>query len=707
MNRKVIDRRKINKYIAVLIGVVINVGLSLIAHFAIGIPLYLDTMGTIVVSAVSGLYPGVLTALLTNLICTSFDPASLYFAIINCLIAMLTTYITRNDKIKRVGKIALLLFGTAFLSGIMGAIEQWALFGKPQIAEVEKTVNTISEVSGVGGLPCFLMVNFGLNLVDKAITVALALLLIRFTPQKVKDDLYQSEWRQKPLTKEQLKEMGLKNIGGLRTLRGRITALLAVTAVVLTVVITLISLRLYYDRTKEEHVVSVQNAAKFGAYLIDGDMVDTYLAEGPTNSQYLKTFETLKKAKDAFPGLEYLYVYQIREDGCHIVFDVDPEMDMWTEVNSIIPFDESFADYLPLLLNGEKVPPIESNDTYGWLLTAYEPVYNSAGKCAAYVGADISMIYLSDFITSFLKRARLIFSAFLLVILVYGIWNTGATMVYPINSMAAATKAFGGDDKANLEEHVKALRSLEIRTDDEIQNLYGAICRMAVDTTDQIKYIEQYTEAVTQMQRGLIITMADLVENRDSDTGAHIQKTAAYVRIILEGLKKKGYYYEKLTDKYISDVEMSAPLHDVGKIHISDTVLNKKGKLTEEEYEIMKTHTTAGRKIMERAISTVQGESYLKEARNMAAYHHEKWDGSGYPEGLHGEVIPLSARVMAVADVFDALVSRRVYKPPMTLERALEILKNDSGTHFDPKCVEAFIDSLDDVKAVMRKYQND
>ena len=207
------------------------------------------------------------------------------------------------------------------------------------------------------------------------------------------------------------------------------------------------------------------------------------------------------------------------------------------------------------------------------------------------------------------------------------------------------------------------------------------------------------------MQNGLIITMADMVENRDSDTGAHIQKTAEYVRIIVNGLKRKGYYAEKLTSKYMSDVVMSAPLHDVGKINISDAILNKPGKLSDEEYEIMKTHTTLGRNLLEKAISTISGENYLKEARNMAAYHHEKWDGSGYPEGLHGEVIPLSARIMAVADVFDALSSKRVYKPAFPLNQALEIISNGAGKEFDPKCVEVFMDSLDEVKRVLRKYK--
>ena len=148
----------------------------------------------------------------------------------------------------------------------------------------------------------------------------------------------------------------------------------------------------------------------------------------------------------------------------------------------------------------------------------------------------------------------------------------------------------------------------------------------------------------------------------------------------------------------------SAPLHDVGKINIPDEILNLPRKLTDEEFEVIKTHTTAGKAIIEKAITTVQGGNYLKEARNMAAYHHERWDGKGYPEGLHGEVIPLSARIMAVADVFDALTSPRVYKPAFPLEKALEIITEGSGSQFDPKCVEAFMDSLPEVRVILNKF---
>ncbi len=221
---------------------------------------------------------------------------------------------------------------------------------------------------------------------------------------------------------------------------------------------------------------------------------------------------------------------------------------------------------------------------------------------------------------------------------------------------------------------------------------------------DQYRDIRRFSEIAMKMRDGLIILMADMVENRDSDTGDHIQKTASYVRIILNGLKRKGYYSEQMTSQYMIYVEKSAPLHDVGKIKIPDAILNKPGRLTAEEFEIMKTHATVGKEIIEKAMSTIEGGSYLREARNMAAYHHEKWNGTGYPEGLKEEEIPLSARIMAVADVFDALTSARVYKPAFPLDEALRMIEEGKGTQFDPKCVEVFLESVSDIKDVLRKY---
>jgi response regulator RpfG family c-di-GMP phosphodiesterase len=322
------------------------------------------------------------------------------------------------------------------------------------------------------------------------------------------------------------------------------------------------------------------------------------------------------------------------------------------------------------------------------------------------VGADASLDFMQSYMRDFSFRVLLVFSGFFVLILSYGLWISMRYLVYPIKSLAATVTGFDQEnaDQEILDRNVKQICSLDIRTGDEVEQLYQALCRMTEGTAEQMRRVRHYAQISSEMQNGLIITMADMVENRDSDTGAHVQKTSAYVRIILNGLKRKGYYLNKLTPHYMSDVETSAPLHDVGKISIPDAILNKPGKLNDEEFAIMKTHTTEGMRIIDKTIDRVNGGEYLKEARNMAAYHHERWDGKGYPEGLAGEVIPLSARVMAVADVFDALASPRIYKPAFPLEKALDIISEGAGTQFDPKCVEVFMDSLDEVKAILKKY---
>jgi energy-coupling factor transport system substrate-specific component len=196
-----------------------------------------------------------------------------------------------------------------------------------------------------------------------------------------------------------------------------------------------------------------------------------------------------------------------------------------------------------------------------------------------------------------------------------------------------------------------------------------------------------------------------MVESRDQNTGDHVKNTAEYTRIIMDEMVKEGIYKDLLTPELISDIYHSAPLHDVGKISISDTILNKPGKLTDEEFEKMKSHSEEGAMIIDRVMNSMpqSDAGYLKEARNLALYHHEKWDGTGYPTGLSGEEIPLSARIMAVADVFDALISERSYKKAFSFEKAIEIIKESSGTHFDPNIVKAFLNAKDEVRKIANK----
>ena len=341
-------------------------------------------------------------------------------------------------------------------------------------------------------------------------------------------------------------------------------------------------------------------------------------------------------------------------------------------------------------------------------MSVFYPVKDSFDNCICFVCGDVTLTYFADYMRKFILQVGVILSGFFVLIVAYALWTTDVYSTYPISSMAEMLDRFSkqGNLQEQLDENVREIRALDIKTGDETEKLYHSICSMSLSQAEQMRSIRKLSESTAKMQDGLIMTMADMVENRDYDMGAHIQRTTAIVRIVLESLKKKGYYVEKLTPKFMSDVIRSAPLYDVGKIKVPNEILFKPGKLTDEEFEIVKTHAAEGKKILDNAISTSNGDNYLKEARNMAAYHHERWDGTGYPDGLHGEVIPLSARIMAIADVFDDITSDRVYRKAYSFDKAIEIMEGYSGTVFDPKCVEAFMDALPEIKVIMMKYGN-
>ena len=213
------------------------------------------------------------------------------------------------------------------------------------------------------------------------------------------------------------------------------------------------------------------------------------------------------------------------------------------------------------------------------------------------------------------------------------------------------------------------------------------------------------TREVMAIQDVTILAMASLAETRDSDTGNHIRRTQFYVKALAEKLKTHPRFSHFLTDQTINMLFKSAPLHDIGKVGIPDRILLKPGRFEPHEFDIMKTHTTLGRDAIEHAeISLGTEVEFLKMAKEIALSHQEKWDGSGYPQGLAGDSIPISARLMAVADVYDALISRRVYKLGMSHEKAVAIIVEGRGTHFDPDMVDAFSQLQDEFRAIAAKY---
>ena len=210
---------------------------------------------------------------------------------------------------------------------------------------------------------------------------------------------------------------------------------------------------------------------------------------------------------------------------------------------------------------------------------------------------------------------------------------------------------------------------------------------------EQVKLNDKVNEEIrkkSEMQKSVIEDLADIIESRDIETGEHIKRTKKYVTILVDAMKNNDKYKDILTDKYCDNIINAAPLHDIGKIVVSDLILCKPGKLTDEEFDKMKIHTTKGGDIIKNILKDLGDEDFLNVAYDIATFHHEKWNGKGYPQNLAGTDIPLPARIMAIADVFDALVAERVYKKPMPVDKAINIIIEDAGTHFDPDLVEIF-----------------
>jgi len=217
---------------------------------------------------------------------------------------------------------------------------------------------------------------------------------------------------------------------------------------------------------------------------------------------------------------------------------------------------------------------------------------------------------------------------------------------------------------------------------------------------ERTSQLQQKTEQLQHLQNGIVFVIADMVENRDEETGGHVERTTAYIKVLVDAMLAQGIYADELNAIDLDLFVSSARLHDVGKISISDIILNKPAKLTDEEFVVMKTHSAEGERIVEQIVSRTGGAEFLHHAKLFAGYHHERWDGKGYPHGLATTDIPLQGRIMAIVDVYDALVSVRPYKRAFTADEAVNIIMEGAGKQFDPAIVDVFYNIRDQFEAV-------
>lgn len=701
------EKRRGLRFLQMIIMCIIGIAINILGSFlakTFSWKIYLDTVGTVLAAVFGGYIPGVITGISTNIfIGFLIDGTSFFYGSLNVLIALVSAYFARKHYLRKPLGILVFILSLAAIGGILGSAIGWCISGdlKDEVGNHE-----LFSAGHWGEFFHSIIANLYIDILDKAITVLIAAIPYNLLPTDLRRNLRYRGWQQRALSREEKDEM-MKMETRKTSLRTKVVLLLVVFSLVISGFATIVSVSLYRKNSVEEKKRFAQETASLAAAVVGPDIVDDVLALKRAANGYSRTENLLKEIKATSPDIEYVYVYQIREDGCHVIFDLDTEAVEASEPGDVLEIEDAFREYMPALLAGEKIEPIVSNDAFGWLLTIYQPIYDEFDKCVAYACVDISMKQLTANYIIFMTKMISLYLGFLLLALVFGWWFAEYSITFPVNTMAQSAGSFAFNNDEGLDESVENLKNLEIHTGDEIENLYSALVKMSSDSVNYVEELEAKNDTISKMQMALIMVLADMVEGRDEDTGDHIRKTAAYTRIIMNGLRKKGYYTEQLTDQFMHDVFHSAPLHDIGKIGVSDLILNKPGKLTDEEFVEMKKHTLIGEDILDKVIATVPHSGYLIEARNLAGGHHEKWNGKGYPRGLSGEEIPLAARIMAVADVFDALISKRVYKPPFTIEKALSIIKEDAGSHFDPLVAEAFLAEEEEVRKVAEAFGND
>ena len=678
----------------VVFGRVLNLVCSKIVSL-LNLPFYFDCIGTIAAAITGGFMPGVLVGFFTNILSGITDYTNLYYGVLNVLIALVTAFFSQKQYFKKITwKLIIPISIFVLIGGGIGSVITWGLYGNTMGDELASSLagkiytNVIQDAFWAQMYAGLIM-----DLPDKIISTFIAFFIYKAYPKKFKP--------QRDII--HLESLARKGV----SLSGKIIICVTLIFGVAAAVVTYVSFRQFRDTLVNSEAEYATDTAKFAASMLDGDKVDEYLERKDSAEGYFRIKRYYGLILNSSDRIQYLYVYQIQEDGCHVVFDIDTPDVPGSETGEVIPFDESFTPYIDDLLAGREIDPIITDDTYGWLLSSYVPVYDSNNRCKCYVCVDVAMPNITEVERTFTFRITTLLMGFFITILTLSVYLAKRFIVTPVNSLAKLAGDFAYTNDEARKETLDSIKELEIRTGDEIEHLYNAMAKTTRDTVDYINQSQRKNEAISTFQSGMINVMADLVESRDQSTGEHIKNTSSYVEIICDELIKEGKFSDILDEDFKNNIVSSAPMHDIGKIKVSDTILNKPGKFEPWEYEIMKTHAEEGAKIIHTVKKTVENEelkeNYLGEAENMAHYHHEKWNGQGYPSGLKGEEIPLSARIMAVADVFDALVAVRVYKPAMPFEKAVSIIKEGSGEHFDPDVVEAFVNAEEKIRAVTDK----
>ena len=493
-------------------GLFLNLLGSLIAK-TFNLPIYLDTCGTIFVAALGSYMPGIAVGFLTNLIKAFFDSHQMYFSSVSILIAIFSTFFARKGFFTSLGKALILVpLLTIFVNG--------------SSLVIEKFLYTASFIQSMSALNLTFTTNFNNEFLDKFLSVFVAFLIFRKTPAHIKHSFRLLGQKQAPLTEEMKSFMEEKNYLS-SSLRTKLLFILMLSSFLVSSSIAVISYLLFKDAFISERIKTIDGMNAVILNEINPAHIDDYIKFGRDSKSYREIQDKLYAIKNSNSAIKYLYVYRFSEEGCQVVFDLNTATFEGDKPGQIIEYDESALKYKEDLIIGRPIPPIISNDEYGYLLTLYKPLYDVNGKCQCYAAIDFSLDELTDYTRGFIIKLIVLFTGCFVFIFVMGLWFFENNIILPLNTMAYCANTFSYDNETEREKNIELIKSLKIKTGDEIENLYAALIRSSENIKTYLEHLQMAKVEVANM-RVKVLAMDELA-NTDSLTG--IKNKTAYTSV--------------------------------------------------------------------------------------------------------------------------------------------------------------------------------
>ena len=523
-------------------GITCNIIGSFVAKYFY-LPLYLDTYGTVFIAAIGGYVPGIAVGFFTNLIGSYFNEDEMYFGLVSISIAIVTTFLYKRGYYKNFSRILLTIPFTVFVTAFFGTV-------------IEELIYINNPFESAYKFWFHYRADFFREFPDKGSAILLAFFLLKIFPSDLKEKFTTLGKMQAPIPDDMRRK--LRREGKfIRSLRSKMLLNLITITLLVAVAISAISYTIYQKSAVEDRKRIADGIISMVVGEINPNRVDEYLELGHKAEGYNEIERNLYRIRASNSDIKFIYVYKIMEDGCHVVFDLDTSTVEGSEPGEIQKFDESFESLLPDLLAGRPIPPIITDDTYGYLLTIYKPVYNNVGKCVCYAGIDFSMNDIFDYGRTFISKVIALFSGALIFIFVLVLTFIENNIILPVNTMAYCARNFAYDNEEAREKNIERIKSLEIKTNDEIENLYSAFVKT---TADSMHYFNNFRKAKIE------VAVMEELAHKDA----------------LTGIKNKTAYSEtvsKLDQKiFVGNAEFCIIMIDVNFLkRVNDTYGHERG----------------------------------------------------------------------------------------------------------------------------------